>query len=619
MVAQFQSAPSKKQQGKRGLETPDTNVTEKIRTRAPTSTPAAAAAAAAQKEPEKEAVTPAAPEQGGRAATTPKTAEEQPSELPLAGDETRLADGTGEMDLELAAEKPPAAATAHTIAKTVGAVDVALLPATRKDMLAALPSLEGDGEETEQYHTILLVPMRSGPAAEFGWNEATKIPQIHEKLIGLAGYMDGLLKDWNPGDGLSLAKVSPQGNVDLQMQRAAAEKNKSRGVAALRVMSFFGSHLEAVLEAGGIMVEPANVDELTCEMAAETDLYPGCVMEQIYKQNDKLRSYWKYDSDAKMNCYQFEPSMEQRHAIAKRGFLVKLGDEGTFGMRAVSGQASVENFYLYGMTGVGSAKLLAQPALSKRLGLSKDLVRVSGFNGTRRGAGFVAMITIPFSRKNLDAMHRMFQEERFRIGNSNVDGYFTEIYVAPTPVEMEKLLAFKLLSAPVDDSPDELAEKAKDLSLRIVEGVLIRALEEDLTLTALPRAEVFRTHTGPLGGHSGRSEMRTCNPTRNCAFPTGCNGSKAKPARAFSLWQSTLTTSLSSQKRTRLSSGAGGPGSETTGSGGERGQGERTDRGGGKGGHEHEVAPEDHWRVRPMDHLLGWGFDARGRGGRRCK
>ena len=634
-TALFESSAGAERVAKRTLSTTDQRPSEKSRARASQASSAASAAAAAQITSSGAKVA-ALAEKLSRRGTAPATKAVKPAEVPaeptdLVGEEMEEEEKEPE---EVAAELEQPEAEAEAAVAKVGqaGADVAALPASRKDLMDALPGLGGDeDEDVDQYHTLHLVPMRSTEAGEFAWDEVTSVAKVQERVAGLARYIDAILRS-RPGDNLTLAKVSPNGNVDLQALRAAAEKNKSRGIAALRVATFFGKHVEKMLEAGGIMIAPQDLDELSCETSVATGLYPGSVMEQIYIQNEGLRSAFKYDNDAKMNCYQFEPTVEQRRAIARRGYLVKLGSEGTFDMRAISGQVSTETFLVYGTTGLGSAKLLAQPALSKRLRLSQDLVRVSGFNGARRGAGFIALITVPFSKKNLEAMHRMFQVGSFSLGNPDVPGYLMEITVAPTPVELEKILAFRLLNAPIDEAEDEIVEKAKDLSIRIVEGKLLRSPAEGLTLTPIALAH-GRAHAGPHG-EGERAAMHSCAlvnlVTRNCALTNPIGEAAAEKSRAFSLWQSTAQATSFTTTWRRRRRHASTPATATSPEGGREGQyvplGDSADRthdgrtgeGRRRGGTE-SVVVEGHWGWRPMNHLLGWGFDARGRGGGRCK
>jgi len=167
----------------------------------------------------------------------------------------------------------------------------------------------------------------------------------------------------------------------------------------------------------------------------------------------------------------------------------------------------METFFAFGTTGVKSAQYMLQEPLAKAVQVSKDLFMFRNTQVARRGCGTLVAISVPFTQKNFTRMMKLLRTQQFKVVNPDDPEQFLEITLAPTPVEMEKILAFRLLAAP-EEAEEELPKAA--MELRIVEGALMQADPGRIQLIPLnPRMDFVRTPDG--GEEGGRSGGQECS------------------------------------------------------------------------------------------------------------
>ena len=100
---------------------------------------------------------------------------------------------------------------------------------------------------------------------------------------------------------------------------------------------------------------------------------------------------------------------EIMNQIVKDGHLVQLGSYGKFAMRMARRKISYETVFVYGCTGLESAKLNFRPAFANAIAQAEDLVRVTKVPVTLNEA-VVIPVKYPFSREACDAVDIMLRK-----------------------------------------------------------------------------------------------------------------------------------------------------------------------------------------------------------------
>ena len=178
----------------------------------------------------------------------------------------------------------------------------------------------------------------------------------------------------------------------------------------------------------------------------ENLLYPGAVIEQIAIQNKGLSASFRRDFSVGKNVfvYSVAADLQQQVDITNRGYLVQLGNLGQFQMLPIERRITFETIYAYGFSGVGSAQDTGKQPFADALACPSDMVRITGVNEIRAGAGTVIAIKYPYSRANYEAAAKVLDQGYFKLRHPTVQSFVMEITVAISPIELQKMLNVKL-------------------------------------------------------------------------------------------------------------------------------------------------------------------------------
>ena len=512
-------------------------------------------------------------------------------------------------------------------------LDFGDVPATRQEEIESLQTIGKVNEliATNDAVSIKLVALRSGRACKAYYDETATYDMICACEKFLRELMNDLLYDL--GDGWNLKDLSEDGKVNLAAARSGNTKNRRNGQMVVRIDEVHYEYFERAID-GLFSIAPADPDELEYEAMAGETFYPGAILEQMYEQAG-VHATVRYSREAKANIYLFSfESEEAQEAAIQQGYIIKLGKEhGTMPFRPVQKKIQMEECFLYGFTGPASAKDLFLPLYAQEVGCSKDMARLSRAQGIRDGVGTVIKVTFPYSKASYKRFMKLIAIERFKLV---VEGHAIEVTIAMTPVELGKILQFRLMAEVEEEEQEELSSA---IDLRIEEvtpqeassQACKRSVGGHVSMTpecmwvpfatvgehswfAINRSSVPEFEPVLPPAHPRGEEVDACKlreeQMHSCAFETpaldshaggglhwqrrsGGRAERHEPAHVDCTQRehSAPAESMGAVCTARLQEDEGGR---------ARGQGR-------------------HWVTRPLDHLLRWGYDARGCGGGKSK
>jgi hypothetical protein len=318
--------------------------------------------------------------------------------------------------------------------------------------------------------TISMVALRSGPAKHCAMNEKTSMAAAAVKCMELHGVIDNAIEMRHAGG--ALVDISPGGIVDIQVRRSANFKVGHCGIIDLRVLEEEAEDLMDMAPDIGVLVFKKVVDDTpddAYEAIIDDEFFPAGVIEQIYLQRGVVANV-KRDLGqvgSKALVYQVVvPEGKILDQISSDGYLVQLGSYGKFAMRMARRKVAYETVYVYGSTGLESAKLNFRPAFADAIAQSEDLVRISKVPVTLNDA-VVCPVKYVFSREACDAVDIMLDQGQFKLVNERT-GSVREIYVAATIKELEKMLAFKLLRQEESDEDESDDDEPRVLDVTLL-------------------------------------------------------------------------------------------------------------------------------------------------------
>ena len=518
-------------------------------------------------------------------------------------------------------------------------------PKTRKEEIQQLPTfaeITGLSSE-EECKTVLVVPKRSVAAAqECYWDEAATKVEVAACVRRISTRIDELLVE--AGDSLSLVEVSPGGRPEVEAQRAGHLKNAANGITKIRVQAEYYEYLRGILEEE-FLVLPDDQSKLEEEVFASAEFYPAAVIEQIAAQNSGLQAWARYDRASGTYAYQFAYSSEsQRHRAERRGHLVQLGSYDRLMSSRVAKRIQWEEITAYGFTGVGSATDFGKKPIAGAMALSSDLLQMSPAKGIKSGVGAVITIRFPYSTANYHQVLNLLAQAHFKLP---IGEHVLEVTLAANPVELAKLLRFKLLAEEVDEVEEK--ESPRALDLRITEGAtageLIAACAWDMRRAAGREAAAIalarlRRREAAMAEEAREMPSYASQTLDECAAMHALIYSHDEPVAS----SGDLTYPLQSHENADYQEGGACCclGSMVYGGAHDiilvlpgAGTGDAPTRSWTAESWLRELVGCDVWaeshgeaemgasmgyswaRWRPAMHLLGWGFDARGCGGRR--
>ena len=502
-------------------------------------------------------------------------------------------------------------------------------PASRQEVIEGLPAIGMVNEliATNNAISVKLVALRSGPASKGYYDETATYDKICEAEAACKVYLNDALYDM--GDGYTLKDLSPDGKINLAAARSGNTKNRRNGQIVVRIDE---EHLEYFMMAieGVYTVAPPDPEELEYEAMASDTFYPGAILEQIHAQNGGVHATVRYSREAKANCFMWSfESEEDKDEAEARGYIIKLGKEhGTMAFRPIQKKIQMEECFLYGFTGPASAKDLFLPLYAQEVGCSKDLARISRAQGIRDGVGTVIKITFPYSKSSYKRFMKLIAIERFKLV---IEGHALEVTIAMTPVELGKILAFRLMAEEEEEEQEEITS-AIDLRIEDVTPACKSEAGKHATLmpkcTWKPYAKVgvhswyamsrtqesatFEPISPPTHHRDEEERMRKTPEEKmhSCAYEMHELDSHADDGLH---WQriSNERAKRHEAKRDEAARQALRAGADEARMGWAR-QLLENEGGGAR-------SRGCHWEVRSMDHLLRWGYDARACGGGKSK
>jgi hypothetical protein len=323
-----------------------------------------------------------------------------------------------------------------------------------------------------------------------------------------------------------------------------------------------------------------------------------------------------WDFDRQMTAYRFVYSSHaQEAAVDKRGYLVRLGKGaalGTFIPQPIQQRVQWETIYVHGATGQGSARDFVLPCVTRALAVSKDLAKLQEAQGVKRGRGYFAAISFPYSKSKYLQVMKLLETKHFKLP---IGEGVLEITLAATMVEMGKILNMDLIKEE-EVKEEEEEEASKPLELRFEEGAQGRVAGELVEAALWDRHREASASAAREGRRRleaalmrNRGDTNAHNEMPSCGCSTAENGSE------FSLVQS--------WSRQRLGEPAAAPTFSEAWPNERRaviGAARRTAWGAAAEWRGSAMRSDSRcWRQRLLEHLLGWGYDARGCGGGRCK
>ena len=498
---------------------------------------------------------------------------------------------------------------------------------TRREAIDALPTLqEVTGlEPATDCVTFIVTPLREGKAAAACFHELSKPADIAAATREMRKVLDEAIVA--RGDGLTLEQVSEGGRMDVYPLRNNAQRNRCQGNYHVRIQECYGEYVENTLSGrfpetvqGAMAVVSPSLDVVleqeifVDEGGGAKPLYPGSVIEQIYVQAG-VSAVAIWDFDRQMTAYRFKyTSHAQEAAVVKRGYLVRLGkgaELGTLMPQPIQQRVQWETIILHGATGMGSARDFVLPGVTRALAVSRDLARIREAQGVKRGRGFFAEISFPYSKAKYLQVMKLLETKHFKLPIG--DGVL-EITLAATMVEMGKILNMDLVKEEVVAEEEEEVDAPREL--RFEEGTH-RRLEGELIDAALwDRHREIGARAACEGRRRLRAAaMRGYDEGREPGVMHSCACLIAEGEYDFSLAQLR-------HKALEARSGAWTTASALATIWAEGAQ-FTSDRGARAGraewGGQLTLQACTCWQQRPLNHLLGWGYDARGCGGGRCK
>ena len=349
------------------------------------------------------------------------------------------------------------------------AFEEGLAEPTREELIAALPELRavtGNAGEVDNFKDILIWPLRSTSAKVAAFDEVTPA----EKIDVCTEKAWGLIKAAIESDkaGIDVFTAIPRGRRALVANRSRNFKLGFDATYTLSVVEAYDQHvLSCIIGMFGAIIEPDEIESFDYEVAVPRGLITGGVLEQISIHlgvSAAPRFDFAYRTST-VYCFCVTSAAHEARVLKMGG--ITLGKMGTFPFKPATVRVTMEDMYVLGTTGVGSARADLRPAFAGAVACSTNMIKAGEAQSVKKDFK-VIKLTYPYSSARYDAVTKLFKQGRFQLVNPRVeDAKPLEIFVAPTLIELGHIAGVTLVkaaSALEGDEGEDEEVKAIDLS-----------------------------------------------------------------------------------------------------------------------------------------------------------
>lgn len=342
-------------------------------------------------------------------------------------------------------------------------------PPTREEELAALPSLRavtGVESDVENFKDILLWALKSSIAKGAVFDECTSAEKVDECTLVAWEIIKSSIKA--DEEGIDIETAIPEGRRALVANRSRNHKLGFDGTYTLSVSMQYDEYVASCLKSCfGLIISPEDIESFDYECPIPRSLFTAGVLEQFTERvgvNATPRFDYAYRNST---VYSFKVQSSAQEALILKMGGITLGKVGTFPFKPAVTRTTMEEMFVLGTTGVGSAREDLRPAVAGAISCSSNKVKVHDESPSVKSAFKVIKVVYPYSRIRYDAVTRLFKQGHFQLVNPRVEkAKPLEIFVAPTLIELGYVAGVTLVkNNTLDLGGDEEEElKAIDLS-----------------------------------------------------------------------------------------------------------------------------------------------------------
>ena len=358
---------------------------------------------------------------------------------------------------------------------------------TRSEELRALPTLSGlrttPGMRVNQIN-LTFYPSRSAWAKAGYFNEVATPMESNACADALQLV---IMKQVEDALKVPIDVVFPDGRIAL-IKIVDNRTRKAPGSYRLRVAIEYAAAVYKLFMTAGC-VSGVPDEELNLTMACSSDWHPASVAEQIFDQfgGAALRTWRERDgNETSYRIHIVDPQLRTK----AMNIGVQLTTGKFFKFTPLLIPFSRETVWMYGHTGIGSARMLSLPHVANLIDVSDDMVLY-----TKVSAGvfspnnnFVNTVSYPFTRDNYNKCAAMLAIGNFSVYNIDLpDADPLEIFVAPTLRELEHAVGIRLCAS---------IEEAGSLGITEVPTVAV-SLVPVITGKGTPHARLVCSYLSP--------------------------------------------------------------------------------------------------------------------------
>ena len=326
------------------------------------------------------------------------------------------------------------------------------------------------GEATEEVN-LYLVPLRSGAAAAACMDESTKMGDTRALGDTLFKVLDEMvLADKDCPVKLGDMIVGPgSGRESLHAAKAAAFKLRLNGVWVIRVIEQYATYIINRCCATLVASATRAITEPTHELVLPNSFFPSKVIQQVAAQHGLQATCRRvFDSDSE-HMYMISALDDKVEKVMKSGLLL-TADNVKYDFTPVTRRATLEDVFVYGLSGKGSGERDFVPEFARSFQLSSDLVRLTQAQANP-SVGFVGRVRYPYTSERYDAAYELFDAGALALYNPNKPTLKPlEIYVAPSLLELQAVTGIAMvLKGGEEKKLEEKNEEDKNGQPRIVE------------------------------------------------------------------------------------------------------------------------------------------------------
>ena len=245
--------------------------------------------------------------------------------------------------------------------------------AARKAEVAKLPTLDelsaGVHKLAVEKVNIYLSVLSSMRAANAGFDESTLPTEVPKKATQLWLFVVAALE----ADKIDVAQAIPDSRLSLSAVFDSSAR-KYTGIFKMRIAKQYLPLVAKALDRD-LVVESWPKCKNTDRIVLGRDIFPAKVLEQIKIKLGVNATTSTLGLPRGYRSFSFPSSSEVRLALTHTGF--DLGQAGTFTLEPVFDMVTMEDFFIFGPTGIGSAGRDTAAALAGFLDLSSDELEIT--------------------------------------------------------------------------------------------------------------------------------------------------------------------------------------------------------------------------------------------------